>query len=276
MSFLNFEKRNSSKENFEEETEKEEVDLGENRVEIELAGQREFYKHFNADARKIDKMKIIGPEGKSFDIVSLLPKDFAIKRIEGIQSESMVMVHSYKAVFFPKKQRTEILHFLKEEDENEPEYYQNEKGGRKKGQFSQSYVEWQNVDTLKRAGAFFDILHEIGHTYIPLSKDEENLRNKLERNLAFSEEEKKQYFKVVLKTERKAWAYALSKYRQLKKDGIDIFPEAENNEYLFDYISNCLKNYVSAYYNLQTEGIEEKKLIKEVLSCLRELFKKND
>jgi len=207
------------------------------------------------NTRSVKSVRIVTVQGKSFEMLLLLPESFTMKRIEDGSGIRRCDCEA-KVIFFSKETRNEVLHFLKE-SEKEPEYYETKNRGRKKGPLPRTYIEWQNLNTLEKPGAFLDILHEIGHSYFPPSKEESFLRWKLDEGKKLSEDEISKYLKLVLGTERKAWAYALRKYRELKKLGIDVFPEAENNEKLFNHIDAALKGYISHFSKTIFGGSKE-------------------
>lgn len=86
----------------------------------------------------------------------------------------------------------------------------------------------------------FRVLHEIAHAKLDENKSEEDieiqyrLRDKFayEGPESFSDEEKKQYEKLVLFDEKRAWQIALELYNKLGEKGLNAEPRLSRNDLL--------------------------------------------
>lgn len=87
--------------------------------------------------------------------------------------------------------------------------------------------------------AFFSLLHEFGHAYIRVSESRvarwrSRRWHARAQTRPVKRGERDCYISVVLKEERRAWAFALKILRRLRNEGVDLIPELDTlNKLLF-------------------------------------------
>ena len=184
-----------------------ESELGDLSVEMEYNKPKK-----KARIRKfvVNDIRITNPEQEILSLSSLLPDDWKFV-VNSRQSSRILYAHSNKKeISLPKYAKPINPYASKIEC------------------YSDKII---SPSILERRGIFFSILHEIGHSHAAqLSAKERYLRRRSQQRECFlTEKELKQYREIVIKSERDAWAYALKKYRSLKRQGFDLFPQAQNN-----------------------------------------------
>lgn len=165
-------------------------------------------------------LEYITPQGERFVLNTLLPEGYHLFREEGMTGARA------------GRERKFVLYGDKDYELNI-----DEEG--KLLQVAEPYFQVR--------GALLNILHEIGHTQQPLTKEKFWARERLGPSRAFgrplSSKEREEFIQVFIAEERDAWAYALRRLRDLRRAGVDLEPELDSNEKLLLRIHSLLFTY---------------------------------
>ncbi len=243
----------------------EQIEAGNNKIEIGYTGYRRIEHLYSQKLKEVGKIEIIneqgeqGEPGKKFDFSSLLPKNWRFcERITDTQALSvdpnLLTSHSSKEIWFP-------------------DFYFDFDSGKKTKTFSQS----KNL---------FNLLHEIGHSFEPKETIirkiiiKEKMKAKISKlariktkdfpTEPFTGKEKQDYYQYVIGPERDAWAYALRQYRELKRQGIDIFPKEVSNKEILKIVRYYLRSSLDAGIGLMEDPLEDPKTIKTKKEAVKE------
>lgn len=106
-----------------------------------------------------------------------------------------------------------------------------------------------NRNFFEQPGALLYLLHEIGHAYEKKSLLEElyiiwlRRRSHPSRKHIFKERFVQSRIENIYQPERNAWAYALRKLRELRRDSIDIAPKLDTKEKILAAVNDNLRSY---------------------------------
>ena len=231
----------------------EKFEVDKNQIEAYFTGKEEREAENNKSLCEIDRIELTTPEARKFDFSSLLPKGWHFERIGGYSPKFyMAASHYRKSIAIPEFYRKTKSRWV-DEGESLPSPYQEEKRGREVRPWGE-IVEWEDIPTLSKSGALMVLLHEIGHAQQKRSRKGEKMREKIEEieikekeeanPVSLTRQEMELYYQYVVMIERDASAYALAKYRELKKEGIDILPEAKTNQQILETVSEGMKAYL--------------------------------
>lgn len=111
--------------------------------------------------------------------------------------------------------------------------------------FKQVFYRDKLVD---EKGFFLGLLHEIGHAQevSTLTNEEARARAEVQKRMLDPEtpgKEKERATQAVVNNERDAWAWALRKFRELRRKGVDLEPELKTRQDLLRGINKCLKTH---------------------------------
>ncbi len=98
---------------------------------------------------------------------------------------------------------------------------------------------------LSADGSIYILLHEIGHSKNPelvsLSKKLADIERKRPEDI--TSEEQEAYLELVMNEERRAHAWALGKFRELRKKQMDVEPNIKSFKTLSKFIHSALETY---------------------------------
>lgn len=278
------------KEEEEREAEKriEKFENSGNQIEVHFTGEKEYDAQEKETFWKIEEIEIISPEGQRIKLSSLLPERWHFEEHRG-HSPYFYMATSFsrKSIVIPEFWRKTESRWLREK-EPPPTPYQEERKGRIVRPWGE-VIEWEDIPTFNCPEAPLSLLHEIGHAHQRYTRKGGEIRRKMKEKIKQAQEEGKavsltrkeleSYCQYVLKSERDAWAYALSKYRELKKKGVDILPQAKTNREVLEIVNQELKTYLEKvihygeFKELKKELAKRKKgLVKEVLRKIKKFL----
>lgn len=214
--------------------------FGENRIEINYSGQERLKKIYKDESmmifREVEDVKIFGPKGEPFSLLSICPLGTRIAQQRGSYRGNYVLFpnssaeHDDKELVFPEKIFSET-------------YDPNINANRR-----------ENIFYFSGEDDYLTLLHEVGHLfqskkeitdYGKIKNRHEKIVEKMENSGLPPKMNKRlveESFRL-LEYERNAWSHALRVYRELKQKGIDLFPTAENNEAIIRKVRECLSTY---------------------------------
>ncbi|OHA46114.1 MAG: hypothetical protein A3A80_00730 [Candidatus Terrybacteria bacterium RIFCSPLOWO2_01_FULL_44_24] len=193
----------------------------------------EFTKELVGEPTRIVlSLEYVSPEGKTFDVKSLLPKDFSLMRNNDDYIHSVVICDTKQMIYGGRrnKERTDdIAHY---EDQSV---------------WGTGNIADRSKPAIPERGFFLTLLHELGHSdyFSNLSETEkqvviEDIKN-YKRDIASDDIDKSRTAQQrLIQRERYAWAWALRTLRNLRKDGIDLAPEYTGNKQIFEFIDLSL------------------------------------
>ncbi len=287
MSFFSPEKFNLERSEIKEPW-KEEFEIeGKNKIEISFSGKKE--KIPDGNLWEINSLKISTPQERSFDFISLLPKNWRIGQIEGILPPERIgdafcftFPDAKEIAFFEKARIPKKTYW--EEKQSLPPVYENENEGRIVTSWGQ-IIEYHIIKTPLFSKFLFVILHEIGHSWQKISPKYADMKEKMQQAIKeggdLSFKEKIDYWKYVVEIEREACAYALKEYRKLKKEGINILPSVKTNKEILETIEYGLKTSLfgkAEYYHFLPKEVirdvkkKRKTITKKILEYLKNLL----
>lgn len=225
-----------------------------NKIEIEYTGYRRFEHLYGQKLKEAGKIEIINKQGeqdKKFDFSSLLPKNWRFcERVTKGQVLSaglnLLTSHYSKEIWFPDS------------------YFDLESG--------------KKTETFSRPEDLLGLLHEIGHSFE--SKEtitkritiKEKMKAKIGKLAGmktedlpaelFTEKEKQDYYQYIICPERDAWAFALRKCREAKRQGIDIFPKQASSEEILKIVRHCLCSALDAGIGIMKDPLEDSETMK--------------
>ena len=261
----------------------EKFEVDGNQLEICFTGRKESEAETGKDLSEINKIELITPENKRFDFSSLLPEGWKFERIdESSPVFNMGTAHVEKSIHIPKSYR-ETKSRWTAEGEALPPSYQEEDRGREVNPWGE-ITEWKNVSTLNNPEAPIVLLHEIGHAHQARNRKGEKIRKKIEETekkeqekatpISLTRQEMELYYQHVVAIERDAWAYALNKYRELKKEGIDILPKAKTNREVLDIVNNGVNSYLTKIIHYTQFKEVKRELAKRKKTTIQEILGK--
>lgn len=188
--------------------------------------------------------------GKTVSFKEFLPEGWHIVRKPESLSKMFAANHELLAVEYPK------LHPLKRstrfipEGEELPKDVRSDKFWREVRPAQRRVFEYDVAPKIIQAGFFISLLHEIGHAQSFSKKTssdaEETIRFYLYRKNGIDLSDpvnKERYQGLVIGEERVAWAWALRKFRELERDGIDLEPAFKSAEEIKQFLHSHLDTY---------------------------------
>jgi len=263
----------------------EEKEVGGNQILVHYTGRERYVEEEGKEGFEINSLELVTPEGKKIDFASFLPRGWRITRREGSGTIGIMTAErggrtGYKEValydFWHKKHS-----YFSDEDQPRPEPYQERRKGRTVDVIG-FVQEWENIDIFNLPGFPIVLLHETGHahqsnkTLGEATEVREKTRNRDITSL--SDEELREYYQTYAMTERDAWAYALRKYRELKKQGIDLMPGKTNKDIFIiirEHLDNILSYKIKDWKRFrEKEGEDKETVIQRTLNRLKEILEK--
>jgi len=251
--------------------------LGDLDAEIIYSGaeKRKNAKSFNnietdVNVCEVSEIRFINSEGKVLEFSSLLPPEWKFATEGPYATNSISNAETTeKIISFPgyvlDPDRTKITQVPENQDLPQPH-----DDSRRKffvSPIDRRVAEIPATPILEKPTAILGILHEIGHIEKGISQEEFYLHQKLEEKETLRPKEREIYGEIVIRHERDAWAYALKQYRDLKKQGFDLYPQAENNQEILDFVDKCLDTYMK-----KLEIQDSPRIKRGVMDFIKNLF----
>lgn len=210
-------------------------------------------KGFIVDGLKVDKIvdiQITTEDGHIFSINKLLPEDWNLIRY----GKKGLCANPTQKIIIYGESGMELNEYTIPNDQLLPESTDEENFSRRVIKSERLVIEVHESKPILHKGFFIKLLHEIGHAIncTKMSQDQiEQLLNIRKKNIESGKLTIQQLeqlpdndeYKIVLNDEQNAWDWALTTYKSLKTQGIDLAPEFTSEIDIVNFIEEHLESY---------------------------------